>query len=112
MNCIQVDDEDYANNQVEWEKDEHTVYSEDCSLGIDDFDTNELLMYPNPVATTLYIVTQQPIYSLQVFDIKGQLILQRKEGTRQLDLSEWSTGIYFLQVETDSGILFQKILKQ
>ncbi|MEZ5042960.1 MAG: T9SS type A sorting domain-containing protein [Saprospiraceae bacterium] len=82
----------------------------------DEPDINHLLqVFPNPTADFLRIEWQgQFPVLMQLFDIGGRLIAQKKiiEQPPSLDLSFFPTGMYFLKWQAPEGLITQKILKQ
>lgn len=57
---------------------------------------------PNPSTGGFKIKTEADITHFEVRDINGKTILQAKQ-TDQIDLSNYSNGIYFLKIETVNG---------
>ena len=120
LNCIQVDDSVYAYSQncqssSGWCKDETAIYSEDCNLSINDSDLQQTLnVYPNPVKSLLLIENNKhrKIEKIIVFDILGKVVLFEKNIFNQLNLSELKSGILFLKIETENGIITKKIIKR
>ena len=49
---------------------------------------------------------------LQLFDVKGQLLLQKQwlEAETDIDLSGFSDGIYFIKLKTDNSLQTEKII--
>ncbi|MEL6866567.1 MAG: T9SS type A sorting domain-containing protein [Bacteroidota bacterium] len=82
---------------------------------------SEWSIFPNPVDNQLFInppsnLTDQDV-QVQVFDAIGQLVDQYNfqetlQGTLELDLSELSSGIYFVQVKTANSQWSQKIIRR
>lgn len=71
-----------------------------------------LLLYPNPVANTLYLQPSLPgggELSLQLSDLRGRLIMERKINLQtgaerqELDLSSLQEGTYLLQANLQQG---------
>jgi hypothetical protein len=122
LSCIKVDDVAYANNQEcinddpysGWCKDEFTSYSEDCSLGFIDLFTSQITLYPNPLQNILNIENTSifSVNSLLIYDIQGKLLLQEKEQFTSIDLSQLNSGLLFVQLETEQGILTKKMVKE
>ena len=117
LTCIQVDDVDYANSQFcqsssGWCKDETTIYSEDCNLGIEDNLPSQLTIYPNPTKGFIHIESNHTINSIKVFDVLGKLVFQENNQVNQIDISSLDHGLFFVKIETDQGISTQKVLKQ
>jgi len=49
---------------------------------------------------------------LQLFDVKGQLLLQKQwfEAETDIGLSTFSEGIYFIKFKTDNSLQTEKII--
>ncbi len=109
--CIDVDDPvaaPYGNNWLFG----HTVaYSEDCSLGTNDTEQVQAVIYPNPVRDILTIETKENIASIEVYSMLGELLASEK-GESQIDFSTYVKGIYFLKIDTEKSSVFQKVLKE
>lgn len=70
-------------------------------------------VYPNPVNSYLNILDHKSsaIYSMKIYNsVGGQLIFQNSIST--IDLSNFSNGIYFLEIQSNEGIFREKIIKQ
>jgi len=116
--CIDVDDEDAANNgefpYSDWNVDDQVVFSEDCSLGLETFLENKIILYPNPAKETLFIEnnsTYKLIY-LKIYDITGKLVLHQDFQNNKIDISNLKTGLFFISIITDNGSLFKKFIKE
>ncbi|HEX9826079.1 MAG TPA: T9SS type A sorting domain-containing protein [Flavobacteriaceae bacterium] len=69
-----------------------------------------VLVYPNPVANTLYIKNILDLKSINIYNNLGQLVLQSKEAT--IDVSQLSKGMYVLQIHTNQGTETKRIIKK
>lgn len=71
-------------------------------------------IYPNPVQNTLTVSSQIEQYDLVVRSIIGQKIeeLQNQSRDSHIDLSELTTGIYFVTLSTPTESSTFKIIKQ
>lgn len=112
--CIQVDDESATHPEcqgfplVGWCQDEWSNYSENCTIGITDFTNLSFSVYPNPVKSELFLNPKNSDINLKIkiFNIAGQhLGIQNLEVENQssVDVSNLSTGIYFLHIEDKNG---------
>lgn len=62
---------------------------------------NGFISYPNPVQALLVIESEKPINHIEISDITGRTLITQSNINnykRELDLSNFSTGIYFLKV--------------
>ena len=76
----------------------------------------EFLIYPNPAdefITIEYNAEEKQVLQLEVFTLMGRKVYQ-EEGKgqiyTQLDLNEWTKGVYFAKITTRQGILTQRFL--
>jgi hypothetical protein len=72
-------------------------------------------VYPNPVTDILRInSTSNKINKLKIISLSGQLLAIYNFDGREVefDLSAYQSGIYLLQIETDTDVLIRKIVKR
>ncbi len=118
LNCIQVDDENATYPECEgfpivgWCKDNWTVYSVDCTLGVENALATQVSLYPNPVQNLLNLQSQVSLKSIEVYDILGKLVLEKQSVVNQINLSKLASGLLFIKIETDQGVVTKKIIKQ
>ncbi|MAW84122.1 MAG: hypothetical protein CL832_06920 [Crocinitomicaceae bacterium] len=69
-------------------------------------------IYPNPSSDFIYINRKDSDnYTISLFNILGELIIDKKINLQQLNLSNLPNGQYFLKIESESGIINERILK-
>lgn len=114
LECIQVDDEGYANNKTcngdGWCKDSTASYSEFCELvGIEDFAVVDFQLFPNPTQNMLNIQSTIPFENVKIYSPQG--ILVKESATNIFDVSQLSAGIYFVEVTVDGRRATKKFIK-
>ena len=99
-----------------------TIYQRPIKLhinirtGINDININVIKVYPNPSSGIVYIEMDKslsPKSKIVVTDIYGKTVLIKdlEDAKRQeLDLSQLSKGMYFLQIQNKNNRHFQKIV--
>ena len=114
--CVTVDDEVAAMNDefpyTWWAIAADFVYSEDCTLAVDDNLQSQFVIYPNPTSDIINISSGEPINKIKVFDALGRLVLEEDNSSNQIDVTCLSTGLFFVKIETDQGTLVKKIIKE
>lgn len=88
---------------------------EEIGMSVLDIDT-EFSIYPNPVYEELHVKGNAEIKSITLYSLAGKLCkqvrLSNKTNNYSLSLSELSSGVYFLLIETSNGIKSQKVIKR
>ncbi len=91
---------------------ENTTFQQ---LSNPDFDVDaSILVYPNPTKGNVTISCNNSINSVQLYDVQGRLLQTNlvNESKTTIDISNQSSGIYFIKVLSDKGIVIQKIVKE
>ena len=74
----------------------------------------EIKVYPNPTTSVVNVATDE-ISHVELYDNGGRT-LRRFEAHGQsvisLDLSAYSTGVYYIRVHTPNGVTIQKVIKR
>ena len=80
-------------------------------IGLKDTDTEEttLQLFPNPVSSTLHLggIGSNRLASIDLYDLTGRL-LQHLEYQTEISVSEFTDGLYFINITTDDGKVFAK----
>ena len=91
------------------------IFTEDAgsSLGINDDDALDLVIYPNPTKDILYIknVVDYSSAFYTIFDINGRRVANVKLNKPTIDVSNLSEGNYLLRIVDDNGVKIQKFIK-
>jgi len=82
-------------------------YSEECSndLSISLRNENTLFIYPNPASTVIEIESDQQIRSIELYDLKGQLIYHSADEVmkKSVDVHTFKPGVYIIKVSLTNG---------
>lgn len=70
-----------------------------------------VLLYPNP-AVNHFVVAGDNLSLIKVFNSLGQLVYEQvlSSYTNKMDCSAWTSGIYYLSIDTDTGETITKKL--
>lgn len=116
LECIQVDDVNYANSQIcdlpysGWCKDATASYSEDCQLGTEDFTKTDFQLFPNPAGNLLNIQSKENIENVKIYSPNGLLVKEVSSNT--IDVSQLSAGMYFAQITFNGKSFTRKFIKE
>ena len=84
------------------------------NLSVDDFVKQHFNIFPNPVQNILKVNTQIQNYNIKVYTIQGQLIFESNSanGNSEINYSNYSKGVYLLNIEAENSSQSFKIIKQ
>jgi len=94
--------------------------------GIKDFSGNESYVYPNPndgmfqvsspksqvSGIAIYNLLGEMIYSLPITDNRSPASQAKRGEPITVNIANYSSGVYMLEVKTANGISVQKIVKE
>ena len=80
--------------------------------GINDAETAEFEIYPNPVQANLNIkFNMDEAAQLSIFNIVGQTVYQQEIGANtQIDMSSFKSGVYFINLKAESKSVTRRIV--
>ena len=75
--------------------------------------TSSLLLYPNPVNDRLNIVTEVEVEEVVVYDAFGrQRTTDNRQQTSSIDVSMLNSGVYFVMIKTNDGVVMKRFVKE
>lgn len=88
-------------------------FSVDRPLSSDSFFKNNFSLYPNPVNNVLNISIKNElsITKLTITDINGRIVISESSVINSLNVSDLSSGIYLVSIETNEGKGTAKFVK-
>lgn len=83
-------------------------------LGTESFAKNNFAVYPNPATDVLNIanVNKLEITKSTITDINGRIVKEANSSVENINVSELSSGVYFLKVTTLEGSGITKFVKK
>jgi len=87
--------------------------SNNCQSSINEYSGNaSVQLYPNPVTDELYIQSDKPVQSVQIYNIQGQVVISESENTHSVSMSRLSNGLYIVKTIVNDEVHITKIVKQ
>lgn len=83
--------------------------------GVDDEETNQVIIYPNPCSETLTIRLKNSLLSkVEVINSLGQIVETRNssEENLEIDLADFSAGVYLVRITNKEGVVSKEIVKK
>ena len=87
----------------------------DFNLSInDEINRESFAVYPNPVQDALIIdsTNNTQITSIKFYDLLGRLVITESGNISEIDVSHLKSGVLFLEIETELGVIAKKIIKE
>jgi hypothetical protein len=73
-------------------------------------------VYPNPAREQLYVKVAEDVKAVRLLDGQGQIIKEMLPADEfrllNLDISNLTPGLYFLQIQVEEAMLTKRIVKQ
>lgn len=76
------------------------------------FTQNRISVSPNPSADFITINTNDALTDIRIVDANGKLIQNIENGTKKVDITTLSAGIYFLSYDTEGQHYTNKIVRK
>lgn len=89
-------------------------YETQSTIGLVENANQKINIYPNPFSNTISFNNPEnlKINSVFIYNLQGKVVWQSNQSLNSsIDLSSLSKGFYFIQIQTESGIYNQKVLK-
>jgi hypothetical protein len=80
------------------------------TTGIKEAEVIQFSIHPNPVSSTISITTDEKDFEIQISNVFGQVLLS-EENAKTLDITNFSSGIYFISIITEKSVSTQRIQK-
>ena len=98
-------------------KDTVVVTLGNCWAGVGELNVGDIEIYPNPVtnALTLEIKDNKPLNAkMEIKDVLGQLVYSSKivSSKTNIDITTYPKGVYFVELQSQEGILRRKLVKE
>ena len=80
--------------------------------GIGEYD-NLFVLYPNPADDKIFIDTDENIREICILTLTGVMVYKETEYVnKEINVSEYSAGVYFIKLFTDKGEVIKRFIKK
>ena len=81
--------------------------------GMNEDQGKDITIYPNPFTDKIYFGnTDLNEVVIEIYDLKGKLILETNLPAREIDLSGFVKGVYLLKLKTGDQVILKKLVKE
>lgn len=82
-------------------------------LSTTDVELKQTLVYPNPVDSELFVVSQNNVIDkIEIFNSIGQTVKTVNNNFEMIDLSDFISGIYLVKLHSQGKTTLKKIMKK
>jgi pectate lyase len=74
--------------------------------------SSEIILYPNPVTTTLYFATPAPINTVYIYNIYGKLVLMESIKDNNISVAGLPAGVYTVRMLGNNFTSYKTFIKQ
>lgn len=89
-----------------------TWYENQTILSTPTFKPETISIVPNPAQDKVSLQSTIPIKKIHFYNAEGKKLEIKTTKTEQIDISYLSQGVYFIEVVTENGSQFKKLIKQ
>jgi hypothetical protein len=84
------------------------------TLSNEDFNSTQFSIYPNPTTNLLHIEGKgEIIQNVEIFNLSGKRVLQiNANDIKTIAVGHLDNGLYLLKIQTESGSVVKKFLKE
>jgi len=105
-----------GNDQNSLKQTAYAIYYYKGASSIEEIANSGITVYPNPTSSELHVESHiAGIGNIEIFDVTGKSVATVKKGnlpTTTLNISHLPAGVYFLQIQTGTGVVTKKVVKQ
>ena len=84
----------------------------DVPVNVESVEESALAIFPNPVNDVLNIIYDKAISQIDVYDVNGKLVKTFTTVGNSINISDLSSGVYMLNMQTADGLVIKKIVKE
>ncbi len=78
---------------------------------LNEFDETGISIYPNPTKGKLFIDSHNEDVKIEVYNSLGQLVLSKKTCSEKEQINLPNSGVFSIQLETNSGVREQRVIR-
>jgi hypothetical protein len=83
---------------------------QNTGLSVDEVFANKFEVYPNPTSDYINIKSDENVDSIVLYNSIGQLLLEKKQNTKLLNVENLKSGLYILKIYSGSVSTIKKVI--
>ena len=78
-------------------------------LSINEINANNINIYPNPASDVIYVDVDES-FNAVIYNYQGQVVKNVNVDNGQINVSDLTAGIYFLEIRANNNVMIEKII--
>ena len=78
-------------------------------VGLNEINAKDVNVYPNPTSGVVYVDLNES-FDAVIYNYQGQVVNRLYDNNNQIDMSELSSGMYFVEIRTNDNAVVKKVL--
>ena len=89
------------------------LFSKNINNSISTYNDEPFSIYPNPTSGYLYLSldSKTTIDNISIYNMQGQKLLSKDINIRQIEMSKFKKGLYFIEISIGNNRYLKKIIK-
>lgn len=79
------------------------------TVSVNEMTMSNINIYPNPTTGILNVDIDED-FDAVIYNYQGQVVMKMNDNSRQLNLSNLTAGIYFVEIRTENNVIVKKIV--
>ena len=88
----------------------------DCTgVGEEEMGMSNVEIMPNPATNEIMLTANQQLKTIHIYNVLGEEVLRLERianSQKAIDISTWKAGVYFVEVETEKGVVRKRLVKE
>lgn len=72
----------------------------------------QIRLFPNPATDAVFVSTTLEIEQIRLTNVLGQVIMESFQNEQRIDLANLAPGLYFIQIQTNEGLVTKELIKK
>lgn len=108
-----TEEEDNLKKLVITGNDNNQAVYYNSSLSVQDAKELHFVIYPNPTKDFIYIETKETSLKIEIYDISGKICLVQElnKSTENINITNLSSGVYFLKATNNNIVKITQIIR-
>lgn len=84
----------------------------DPIASITEMNAFDFVLFPNPATTNLNITTRENLDQIIIYNTIGKHVLSALSNSNRIDISALNSGLYFMELRSESGVAIERFIKR